>query len=40
MNMEKQNSFIHGVVVYTILEVNVEDRTYYGAFQVVPKNFF
>ncbi len=21
-------------------EVNIEDRTYYGAFQVVPKKFF
>ncbi len=40
MNMEKRNSFIHGVVVYIIFEVNIENRTYYGAFSSRSKNFF
>ena len=38
--MEKLNFFIRGAVAYTILKWVFEDKTYYGAFQVVPKNFF
>ena len=39
MNMEKRNFYPWRCGLYHF-EVNIEDRTYYGAFQVVPKNFF